>query len=164
MPIYEFFCAQCNVIFNFLSKRINTTTRPDCPRCGKKQLERKISTFATIGKAEKQGEDQFSGMDESKLEAAFDSLMREADSINEDDPRQMAALMRKFTDRAGVSLGEPMEEAIARMENGDDPEQVEREMGHLLGDDGDFSFEAVKNVAKQRPPVHDEKLYDLREE
>ncbi len=161
MPIYEFFCEQCNVIFNFFSKKINTTTKPDCPRCGKKELERKLSTFATISKARENDDEQFAGMDESKMEAAFESMMRDADSINEDDPRQMAALMRKFSDKAGVSLGESMEEAIARMESGDDPEQVEKEMGDLLGDGDDFSFEAVKKIARKRSPVHDEKLYDL---
>ncbi len=162
MPIYEFYCDQCNVIFNFLSGRIDTSTRPDCPRCGKKEIERKVSTFATIGKASKESDDPLGGLDESKMEAAFESLMRDADSINEDDPRQMASLMRKFSDRAGVNLGEPMEEAIARMESGEDPEQVEREMGELLGDGDDFSLEAVKKkISTQKKPIHDEKLYDL---
>ncbi len=163
MPIYEFFCEQCNIIYNFFSRRVNTTTRPDCPRCGKKELERRLSTFATLGKAEKAGDDPFSGVDETKMEAAFESLMRDADSVNEDDPRQMATLMRKFSDKAGVSLGDPMEEAITRMERGEDPEQVEREMGDLLGEGDDFSFEAVKKLAKKKKPVHDEKLYDLPE-
>ncbi|XCN71926.1 MAG: FmdB family zinc ribbon protein [Candidatus Electrothrix aestuarii] len=36
MPIYEFYCQDCNTIFNFFSSRINTEKRPDCPKCGKK--------------------------------------------------------------------------------------------------------------------------------
>ena len=51
MPIYEFYCDQCNVVFNFLSSKVNTTKKPDCPRCGKPELTKKISTFATIGRA-----------------------------------------------------------------------------------------------------------------
>lgn len=163
MPIYEFYCDQCNVIFNFYSSRVNTTKIPSCPKCGKKELAKQISTFATIGKSKDEGgDDQFAGLDESKMEHAFASLMREAEHINEDDPKQMATLMRKFTSQTGIHLGDSMEEAISRMEAGEDPEQVEKDMGEVLNED-DFSLESMKkSVLRQRSqPTHDEKLYDL---
>lgn len=163
MPIYEFYCDTCNVIFNFFSSRVNTTKVPDCPRCGKKELEKQISTFATIGKAkEESGDDPLSGLDEAKMERAFESLMREAEHINEDNPKQMAAMMRKFTSQTGIRLGESMEEALSRMEAGEDPEQVEKEMGDLLNGE-DFNLESMKKAAsqKRRPPAHDDKLYEL---
>lgn len=163
MPIYEFFCKDCNTIFNFFSSRINTDKKPDCPKCGRKQLEKMMSTFATIGKAKEQGEDPLAGLDETRMEQAFEGLMREAENINEEDPRQMATLMRTFSDKTGVSLGEPMEEALARMEAGEDPDQIEKEMGDLLEGDEGFSLEAMKKKVRsgRRPPVHDEKLYEL---
>jgi len=150
------------MVFNFYSSRVNTTKIPACPKCGKKELSKQISTFATIGKAKEITDDQFSGLDELKMEHAFESLMREAEHINEDDPRQMASLMRKFTSQAGVHLGDSMEEAISRMEAGEDPEQVEKDMGELLNEE-DFSLESMKNrvLRQSNPPVHDEKLYDL---
>jgi len=163
MPIYEFFCKDCNTVFNFFSSRINTDTQPDCPKCGRKKLEKMMSTFATIGKAKEQGDDPLSGFDETKMEQAFEGLMREAENINEEDPRQMATLMRKFSDNTGISLGEQMEEALSRMEAGEDPDQIEREMGDLLeGEDG-FSLEAMKKKVRSgpKPPVYDEKLYEL---
>lgn len=163
MPIYEFYCETCNVIFNFFSRRINTTTIPSCPRCGKEKLARQLSTFATISKSVGEtGEDELAGMDEAKMEKAFASLMREAEGMNEDDPRQMASLMRRFSKETGVNLGDSMEEALSRMEAGEDPDQVERELGDVLGE-GDFSFEALKKkgLAARRGPFHDEKLYDL---
>lgn len=162
MPIYEFYCDQCNVIFNFFSSRVNTTKVPDCPRCDKKELSKQISTFATIGKAKEKSDDLMGGLDESKMEQAFESLMQEAEHVNEDDPRQMASLMRKFTSQTGVHLGDSMEEAISRMEAGEDPDQVEKEMGDLLNED-DFSLESVKKKALHlsRQPLHDEKLYEL---
>ena len=88
--------------------------------------------------------------------------MREAEHINEDDPKQMASLMRKFSSQSGVHLGESMEEAISRMEAGEDPEQVEKEMGDLLNDE-DFSLESMKKkvLRQSNQPVHDEKLYKL---
>jgi putative FmdB family regulatory protein len=166
MPIYEFFCADCNTIFNFFSSRPNTEKRPGCPKCGKHPLCKMMSTFATIGKAkEKDGDDPFAGMDESKMEQALEGLMREAEHLNEDDPRQMASLMRKFADKTGLNLGAPMEEAIARMEAGEDPQQIEHEMETLMDGEEPFSLEAIKKKALQsgshRAPLHDERLYEL---
>ena len=163
MPIYEFYCHDCNVIFNFFSSRIDTTTRSDCPKCGREKLERQVSKFATIRSLDSQdGEDPLAGLDEAKMERAFETLMKEADGINEDDPRQMASLMRKFTSQTGINFGDAMEEAISRMEAGEEPDQIEQEMGDMLGDD-DFSIEALKKkVSGRRPaPVQDEKLYML---
>ncbi|GAB4342386.1 MAG: zinc ribbon domain-containing protein [Desulfobulbaceae bacterium] len=164
MPIYEFYCPDCNTLFNFFSRRINTETRPDCPRCGRKELERRMSVFATIGKAkEKEGDDPLAGLDEAKMERAFEGLLREADNINEDDPRQMAALMRKFSDKTGLSLGAKMEEALARLEAGEDPDAIEQEMGDLLDGEEPFSLEEMKKkvASGPRPPARDDKLYEL---
>jgi len=165
MPIYEFFCDTCNTVFNFFSSRPNTEKRPACPKCGKPHLHKMMSAFATIGKAkEADGDDPLAGLDEGKMEQALAGLMREAEHINEDDPRQMANLMRKFADKTGLNLGAPMEEAIARMEAGENPEQIEREMGDLMDGEEPFSLEAMKKKVQsgcRRPPLHDERLYEL---
>ncbi|CAK8721965.1 hypothetical protein GMJAKD_11180 [Candidatus Electrothrix aarhusensis] len=123
-----------------------------------------MSRFAVIGKAkEEDRDDPMANLDESKMEQAFEGLMREAEGMNEDDPRQMAQLMRKFTDKTGVSMGEHMEEALSRMESGEDPDQIEQEMGGLLDSDDAFSLDGLKKKIRSgtRPPVHDETLYDL---
>ncbi len=163
MPIYEFYCDSCNVIFNFFSSRIDTTSSPDCPKCGRLKLSRQISKFAIVRSGDHEADNDFAGLDEAKMEQAFESLMKDAEGINEDDPRQMASLMRKFTSQTGLNLGDAMEEAMSRMEAGEDPDQIEQEMGDLLGDD-DFSIEALrKKVKSDRPkPVQDEKLYKLQ--
>ena len=164
MPIYEFYCRDCNTIFNFLSSRINTEKRPDCPKCGKKELDRQISRFAVIGKAKgEDADDPLAGLDESRMEQAFEGLMQEAEGINEDDPRQMAQLMRKFTEKTGISMGEQMEEALSRMEAGENPDQIEQEMGDLLDSDNAFSLDGLKKkmYSGRRSPVHDETLYSL---
>ena len=163
MPIYEFYCQDCNTIFNFFSRRINTDKRPDCPKCGRPKLDKMMSKFATIGRAKEEDDDPLAGFDEAKMEQAFEGLMREAENINEDDPRQMASLMRKFSQQTGISLGEQMEEALSRMEAGEDPDQIEAEMGDLLDSDDAFSFEAMRKKFRtgRRPPIHDETLYEL---
>ncbi len=162
MPIYEFFCPDCNTVFNFFSRRINTEKRPDCPRCGRREISKMLSTFATLGRAGEEN-DPMAGLDEAKMEKAFEGLLREAENINEDDPRQMAGLMRIFSDRTGISLGDQMEEALSRLEAGEDPDRIEQEMGDLMDGDNAFSFEAMKKKVRTGPPppAKDDKLYEL---
>ena len=75
MPIYEFFCPDCNTVFNFLSRRPSTDKRPDCPNCGRKELAKLMSPFATIGKAkESSGDGLPEGLDESRMEQAMAGL------------------------------------------------------------------------------------------
>ena len=48
MPIYEFFCPDCNTVFNFYSPTVNTRKIPSCPQCQHRELKKLLSTFATI--------------------------------------------------------------------------------------------------------------------
>ncbi len=162
MPIYQFFCADCNTIFNFFSGRVNTSKTPQCPKCFK-ALCRQMSTFATIGRAREPDEAGLPDIDESKMERVLESLARESENINEDDPRQMAGVMRKFTEQTGLSLGEGMEEALARMEAGEDPEKIEAEMGDILEDEDPLSMFAKKvgRSGRRAAPQRDGTLYEL---
>jgi putative FmdB family regulatory protein len=166
MPIYEFYCADCNTIFNFFSGTVNTEKRPACPRCGRETLERFLSRFSTLrrGKGKESDEDDFPlpDMDESKMEQAMATLAQEADSVDEEDPRQAAQLMRKLSSMTGLNLGPAMEEALQRMESGEDPEQIEAEMGDLLEEVDPFTMGTKKGGTKRggRPRV-DDTLYIL---
>ena len=167
MPIYEFYCAQCHAVFNFLSRTNNLTKRPACPRCQRPDLERRVSRFA-VSKGRKDAPPTENGMpdlDDAKMERVMEELAREADGMNEDNPRQMARLMRRLYEGSGLPLGEKVEEAIRRMEAGESPEKIEEEMGDLLeGDDalqGDGGGGVRSLVQKLRPPQVDETLYDL---
>lgn len=164
MPIYEFYCKDCNTIFNFFSKTVNTTKKPKCPKCKTRTLTRQISLFAFTGKAQEKGDMGDLPFDESKMEQAMQMLAGEADKINEDDPRQAANLMRKLSDMTGLELGEGMNEALKRMEKGEDPEKIEAEMGDLLETEDPFSLPEKKGKVmktKLKTPDKDETLYDL---
>ena len=96
------------------------------------------------------------------MEQAMNLLAREAEHIDENDPKQAANLMRKLTDMTGLDLGSGMEEALRRMEAGEDPEQVEAEMGDLLEEEEPFTLkEGSAKAAHSRPPIKDEQLYFL---
>ncbi len=164
MPIYEFFCGQCQTIYQFFSKSINTAKIPNCPHCENVLLNRIASTFATISAAKdsETSEGDMPPIDEAKMERAMASLAREADKIDENDPRQAAQLMRKLTKETGIKLGSGIEEAICRMERGEDPDKIEEEMGDLLEGDEPFVFESQKtHSSSKRKLKRDDKLYDL---
>ncbi len=162
MPIYEFYCPECHMIFNFFSKSVNTEKVPQCPRCGKVKLNRHMSVFATPRNRGEEDDVQLPDMDENKMEQAMNLLAREAENVDENDPKQAANLMRKLTDMTGLNLGPGMEEALSRMEAGEDPEAIEAEMGDLLEEEDPFSFQAKSGKQGRRgAPVVDETLYDL---
>jgi putative FmdB family regulatory protein len=162
MPIYEFYCEPCNTVFSFFSRGVNTARIPACPGC-RRPLKRQMSIFAKVsrGKDEPAGDDM-PPIDEAKMEKAMAMLAGEAEKINEDDPRQAAQLMRKLTDATGISLGSGMEEALHRLERGEDPDRIEEEMGDLLEGEEPFLIEGKGKRGSRKPKPHvDETLYDL---
>jgi putative FmdB family regulatory protein len=163
MPIYEFYCGKCNTIYNFFSKSVNTTKIPMCPGCKTCKLSRQVSVFAVTGRAKEGSDADDLSFDESKMEKAIQMLGREAENINEEDPKQAAALMRKLSDAAGLKLGSGMDEAIRRLEKGEDPDNIESEMGDLLEQEDPFTLSGRKGggMTAKTAPLKDETLYDL---
>lgn len=162
MPIYEFYCEPCNTVFSFFSRTVNTARIPGCPRCGR-PLKRQMSVFARVSRGrEEPAGDGMPPLDEAKMEKAMAMLAGEADKISEDDPRQAAQLMRKLSDATGLSLGAGMEEALSRLEKGEDPDRIEAEMGDLLEGEDPFVLEGKGKKGGRKPqPRVDETLYDL---
>lgn len=165
MPIYEFYCHKCNTMFSFFSRAVDTEKVPTCPLCKKVRLKRQMSIFAKVsGKRDEETPSDMPDIDESRLEKAMAAIAGDAERLNEDDPRQAAQLMRKLSDAAGISLGQRMEEAIRRMEKGEDPDRIEEEMGDLLEGEEPFMLDQAKGKRRSRPksaPFIDTKLYDL---
>ena len=167
MPVYEFYCADCHAIFNFLSRQINTDKRPSCPRCGRPNLERQVSRFAiSKNRPEADADGLPAGMDEARMEQAMMALAGEMEGMDENDPKAMARVMRKFTEMTGMNLGDEAQEAMRRLEAGEDPEQIEAEMGDLFGGDdsldGLFGKGKMANIKRRlAPPEHDDTLYTL---
>lgn len=159
MPIYEFYCESCNVIYQFFARSAANDRRPDCPRCGRKRLEKRPSGFAVTGRAKEPSAGGGDDIDDARMERAMEALAGEADGLNTDDPRNAARLMRKFAEATGMKSG-AMEEAMRRLEAGEDPDAVEAELGPAL--DAADPFGAEKSARPSRPaPRRDETLYDL---
>lgn len=161
MPIYEFYCIDCHRIYNFFSRTVNTQKTPSCPRCGRANLERFLSVFASPKNKGEQEDAPLPDINEEKLEKAMGTLAKEAEGLDENDPRQAANLMRRLTEMTGLKLGSGMEDALRRMEAGEDPEQIEAEMGDLLESEEPFELEAAGRSTSRRRPIVDDALYDL---
>jgi len=138
MPVYEFLCRGCNRIYSFHSFRVTTERVPRCPKCGASDLQRVPSRFgvssrrgeATGGKGG--GESPGADLDDPRVEREMMRFASELESMDENDPRQMAAAVRRMTELAGERVTPAMEEMIRRLEAGEDPEKVEEELGDAL--------------------------------
>ena len=175
MPIYEFYCGSCHTVFQFLATRPMAGADPACPRCARRPLSRRPSRFAFVGRAaEPKAGEPMPGVDDARLEAAMASLEGEMSGLDENDPRQMARFMRRFSETTGMKIP-GMDEAIRRLEAGEDPEKVEEEMGDLLGGDEELPEDGqgpadgkTPSGAKLRglrrrlvPQAQDQRLYPL---
>jgi putative FmdB family regulatory protein len=162
MPVYEFYCSDCHTIFSFLSQRVAPEKRPSCPRCGKPELERQVSRFSVSHGQQEGFADEMPGIDDERMERAMETLAGQMEGIDENDPRQMAGFMRQLSEATGMDLGSAMEEAIRRLEAGEDPDRVEEEMGELVGGDNLRAAAQGKGSRKRaRPPAVDDTLYRL---
>ncbi|MEQ2005983.1 MAG: zinc ribbon domain-containing protein [Limisphaerales bacterium] len=142
MPIYEFACPKCRVIFNFLSQRINPDRKPVCPKCGNKKMRKQMSRFAMSKglkepAAKTEGDDgpPMPDMDDPRVERAMRDMERDMEHLDENNPRHMAHMMRKMKDiMPPGTMPKELDIAIKRLEAGEDPEKIEADMGDVLGD------------------------------
>jgi putative FmdB family regulatory protein len=167
VPIYEFYCRDCHTIYSFLSRSVDTKTVPKCPKGKKHKLSRQMSRFAISrgrGDSEQDGGDDFD-FDDEKMEQAMMQMAGELEGADEEDPRAMAHMMRKLMQTTGMNMGEGMEEAVRRMEAGEDPDKIEEELGDILENEDPFSTGETKLKGMVRrmteAPNEDPEIYDM---
>ena len=103
------------------------------------------------------------GIDEDRLESALMSMAGDLDNVD-NDPRQVASAMRKLLATSGLKMDASMEDAIARVEAGEDPGVLEADLGDATHEIELFSARPtqVVRVLRRRylPPRVDPKLYE----
>jgi putative FmdB family regulatory protein len=169
MPIYEFYCQSCNAVFNFFSASSALARHPSCPRCGRGDLPRRPSAFAMLrrragAEAEEDDATPLDDLDESRMGAAMDTLMREMGDLDDNaDPRRVGAFFRRFSDLAGLEMGPRMEDALSRLEAGQDLESLESELDEGGEDDSIEDLFRLKKAVerRRRRPQVDPELYFL---
>lgn len=140
MPIYEFACPQCRKIFSFLSKRVNPKRKPVCPKCGNKKMTKEVSRFAMPRglKEPSEGggpEPDMPDMDDPKIMRAMSELERDMAYMDENNPKHMAHMMKKMKDiLPAEAMPKEFDIAVKRLEQGEDPEKIEEDMGDIFGE------------------------------
>lgn len=171
MPIYEFACPKCRVIFNFLSKRINNPDTPTCPKCGNKEMVKQMSGFATPRGLPEPSGDPGAGageemptpnFDDPKVMRVMSEMERDMAYMDENNPKHMAHMMRKMKDILPPgTMPKEMDVAIKRLESGEDPEKIEEDMGEALdGFLGGPEGEEGAGYGGGGGYAHDSGLYD----
>ncbi|HRR27596.1 MAG TPA: zinc ribbon domain-containing protein [Acidobacteriota bacterium] len=121
MPVYEYVCRECNRRFSRFFWRISDAEGTRC-RCGSSNLEQLVSRVA------------FHRSEESRLESLADPA--QWGDLENADPRTMGKMMRKLGDELGEELGPEFDEVVDRLEAGEDPDEIEKSMGDVLGEGG----------------------------
>lgn len=172
MPIYEFYCRPCHTVYSFLSRRMQVPDKATCPKCGCKKLEKKVSRFA-ISKGLVEGSasgdaDPFANLDESKLEELMSEMAPSMqDDSSQEDPKQMARLMKRMFELSGSEPTGAMLEAMKRMEAGEDPDAIDDDLGAAIDEQTD-PFSPASSTSKRsslrrilQAPNIDPELYEL---
>lgn len=122
MPIYEYRCKDCNHKFEkFLSYQEYESVSIACPACEGSNPERIIRPIR-ISRAEK------ARLDSLADPSALDGL--------DDDPQSLGKMMREMSRELGEDMGSEFDEVVDRLEKGQTPEEIERDLPDLGADGG----------------------------
>ncbi len=171
MPIYEYACPKCRVIFSFLSKRVNPEGLPTCPKCGNRKMTKQMSRFASLRglkepAAPAEGAEDgppMPDLDDARVEKVMTELERDMGHLDENNPKHMAHMMRKMKDMLPAgTMPKELDVAIRRLEAGEDPEKIEEDMGDVLGDlmGGAGDEDGMGGMGGMGGYQHDSGLYD----
>jgi len=119
MPIYEYECSDCEkeVSILFLSYSEANQTKPACPECGSKKLNRVFS--------------QVSVSQNIKEKKTFKTRVKNSDL---EDPKSLAREMDRATSNSKADYGEDFKEVKSRLEKGESPVSIETKMRRRVGE------------------------------
>ena len=127
MPNYSYRCQDCQKAFSAeLSYQEYGKVKVKCPHCQSENVQRRLSRV------------RFARSEESRLESFADPA---ALAGMEDDPKALGKMMRQMgNEMGGEELGPEFNEVVGRLESGESPEQIEKDLpdmgsGDLDGDD-----------------------------
>ena len=121
MPTYQYRCKDCHRKFEvFMTYSEYGTRTVNCTHCASANVERRI------------GRVRFARSEESRLENLADPSKLAG---LEDDPRALGQMMREMSGEMGEDMGPEFDEVIDRLESGQSPDEIEKALPDLGGDD-----------------------------
>lgn len=120
MPIYEYGCYACRKRVNVFWRSFAAAEKgiPVCPRCGGNNVKRLISKVAILRS------------EDSRLEQLADP--GNLAGLEESDPKSLAKWMKEMGKEVGEDMGPEFDEVVNRLEAGQSPEQIEKEVPQLI--------------------------------
>ena len=125
MPLYDYFCLDCQQRFDVFMTYAEYGTRPaTCPHCNSGNVRRRVPRVRTA-KSEESRMDSLAGnfSDPSALAGL------------ENDPKALGQMMRKMGKELGEEMPPEFGEVVERLEKGQNPEDIEKELPGLGGED-----------------------------
>ena len=120
MPTYEYRCQDCQRRFSiFMTFAEYGKKAVNCPHCKSERVQRKI------GKVRVARSPDFSA-DNMPDPSSIEGL--------EEDPRALGRMMRQMSQQVGEDLPPEFNEVVGRLEKGQSPEEIERELPDLGAD------------------------------
>lgn len=137
MPIYEYYCPDNHTVYQFFAKTLaQAQTIPKCPDNPRFRMRKLVSSFAVTkgGRKDDAGESKpgpagGDPAEDARMEAAMGAMEKEFSSVDENDPRAMARMMRRMSELTGEKIDGEMEEVVRKLEEGADPDSLEDQLG-----------------------------------
>ncbi len=117
MPDYEYRCLNCRKKFEiFMTYADYGTKEITCPHCGGKDVQRRIGRIRVA-------------------RSDHDRMQNLADPANmanlDEDPQALGRMMRQMRSEVGENMGPEFDEVVSRLEKGQTPDQIEKELPDL---------------------------------
>ena len=117
MPFYEYRCLDCRRKFDlFMSYSDYGAKQVVCKYCQSQKVQRLINKV------------RFARSDESRLDSLADPSSLAG---LEDDPKSLGKMMRQMSGEVGEDMGPEFDEVVHRLESGQSPDQIEKELPEL---------------------------------
>ena len=122
MPSYDYRCLKCKNRFSVFISYSEYGKKPvACPNCSSTEVQRRIGRVRVLRS------------DDSRMDQLGD--LDNLDGI-EEDPRALGKMMRQMKGEVGDELRPEFDEVVDRLEKGQSPEDIERELPDLGMDEG----------------------------
>lgn len=122
MPTYDFICKNCGKRFDiFINYAEYGSEEVNCPSCGSGEVRRKI------------GRIRVTRSDTSRVNS-LDDLSNLGDPGQ--DPQSLGRMMRQMSSETGEPMPPEFDEVVGRLEKGETPEQIEKQMPDLGNESG----------------------------
>ena len=160
MPIYEYYCPDNHTIYQFYAKTVaQGQTTPKCPDNPKFRLRKLVSAFAiTSGGAKDESarnpaEPAGVSPEDARMDAAMGEMEKEFESLDENDPKAMARMMRRMSELTGEKMEGQFEEVVRKLEEGADPDSLEDQLGpEAMGEDSGDPMGGGMGLDPDMPP------------